>query len=151
MNEQQDLFHLIPQVAVRLVRERMIEAPQVAGPEAAARIASEFLRDHDREAMIGIYLSTAGTVVGLSIISIGTLSASLVRVADAMKAALLSNAASWIAAHNHPSGNPEPSVEDIAVTRKLVEAGLLMDVPLRDHVIVTPDGGFTSLARRGLL
>jgi proteasome lid subunit RPN8/RPN11 len=64
---------------------------------------------------------------------------------------LLHNAAAVIFCHNHPSGNPEPSHEDIAITRKLVEAGVLLDIPVRDHLVVVPDGSFTSFARRGLI
>ncbi|NNE69971.1 MAG: JAB domain-containing protein, partial [Rhodothermales bacterium] len=52
--------------------------------------------------------------------------------------------------HNHPSGNPEPSAEDVAVTRQLVDAGSILGIPVRDHVIVAGDG-FTSMARRGLV
>ena len=66
------------------------------------------------------------------------------------KAAILANAAALIVAHNHPSGNPEPSREDLKVTRQLVEAGKVMGIPLHDHLILTGDG-HTSFAERGLL
>lgn len=66
------------------------------------------------------------------------------------KAAVLANAAALIVVHNHPSGNPEPSREDIRITRQLVEAGRVMGIPIHDHLIIV-DGGYTSLAERGLL
>jgi DNA repair protein RadC len=66
------------------------------------------------------------------------------------KAAVLANAASLLLAHNHPSGNPEPSREDVEITKRLVETGRLMGIPVHDHLIVTGDG-YTSLAERGLM
>lgn len=64
--------------------------------------------------------------------------------------AILANAAAIILAHNHVSGNPEPSRDDLRITRQLVEAGKLMAIPLHDHVIIT-DSGYVSLAERGWL
>lgn len=152
MNNHPDLFTtVIPQVAVRLVQEQMVQGPIITGPEAAADVACKLLKDRDREHFIAIFLATNARVTGLSICHIGSINASIVRVADSFKAAILANAAAVIFAHNHPSGNLEPSTEDIVITRKLVEAGQLMDIPVRDHLIVAPDGGFTSLARRGVL
>jgi DNA repair protein RadC len=134
MNTQKTLFpNVIPQYSIRLVRDRMLDGPIVTGPEAAAQVACEFLKDRDREFFLAIFLSTSARVTGLSVCHIGSINCSIVRVADSMKAAILSNAAAVIYAHNHPSGNPEPSAEDIAVTGRLVEAGVLLDIPVRDH------------------
>ena len=66
------------------------------------------------------------------------------------KFALLVDARSVILSHNHPSGNPEPSREDVAVTKQLVEAGKVMGIPVHDHLIIAGDG-YTSLAERGLM
>jgi DNA repair protein RadC len=129
----------------------MLVGPVINGPEAAAEVACRFLKDKDREYFVAIFLSTSARVTGLSVCHIGSINCSIVRVADSFKAALLANAAAVIFAHNHPSGNPEPSAEDIVVTKRLVEAGQLLDIPVRDHIIVVPDGQFTSLARRGLV
>ena len=68
-----------------------------------------------------------------------------------MKVAILANAAAVIVAHNHLTGNPEPSREDIRITRQLVEAGKLMGVPIHDHLIILGDSGYTSLAQRGMM
>lgn len=151
-HEQLELLpNLIPQFAIRLVRDRMVDGPIVMGPDSAAQVASAFLQDRDREVFLAIFLATNGRVTGLHVCHIGSLSASIVRPADSFKAAILSNAAAVVFCHNHPSGNREPSREDIEITRRLVEAGRLIDIPVRDHLIVTPDGGYTSLAARGLM
>jgi DNA repair protein RadC len=67
------------------------------------------------------------------------------------KVALMLNAASVIVAHNHPSGNIEPSAEDLSITKQLVEAGKILGIPLHDHIIVAERGGFMSFAERGLV
>ncbi len=92
----------------------------------------------------------ANTLIGLACVSVDGLAASIVEPRQVFKVAILANAAAVILAHNHPSGNPEPSREDIRVTRSLVEAGKLMGLPIHDHLIIT-DHGYTSLAERGLL
>jgi DNA repair protein RadC len=83
-------------------------------------------------------------------VSIGGLAASIVEPRQIFKTAILANAAALILAHQHPSGNPEPSREDIRITRQLVEAGKIMGIPIHDHLIIT-DSQYTSLAERGVL
>jgi DNA repair protein RadC len=70
---------------------------------------------------------------------------------DVFKAAILANAAALICAHNHPSGATEPSRQDIRITKQLMEAGKLLDIPVHDHLIIGFDGAYTSLAERGLM
>ena len=65
--------------------------------------------------------------------------------------AYMVNAASVIVSHNHPSGNAEPSQEDLVITKQLVEAGKILGIPLYDHIIVTDGNGFTSFTERGLI
>jgi DNA repair protein RadC len=84
------------------------------------------------------------------VVSEGTLSASLVHPREVFKPAILESAASVILLHNHPSGDPTPSREDVHLTRQLVECGKLMDLPVRDHVILGR-GRFVSLAERGVV
>ena len=83
-------------------------------------------------------------------ITVGTLDAALVHPRDVFAAAVASNAASIILAHNHPSGDPEPSAEDIALTRRLADAGDLMGIPILDHVVLG-NKGYVSLAERGVV
>lgn len=140
----------VPVYAIRLVSERMMDGPIITTPTGVAKLACEYLANLDREHFIVILLATNGKVIGIHTCHIGSLSASLVRPADVFKVAILGNAASIIVAHNHPSGNLEPSREDIQITQQLVDAGKLMQLPVRDSLIVTSDGDFTSLAERGV-
>lgn len=150
---QLHLFAHLPLYTTRLVREAHFTFPersQVQTPEDVASVLGAYFEDKDREEFIVCLLDTANTLVGLSQASIGGLAASIVEPRQVFKVAILANAAALILAHNHPSGNPEPSREDIRITRQLVEAGLLMGIPIRDHLIMT-DHGYTSLAERGVL
>ena len=83
-------------------------------------------------------------------ISEGILNSSLVHPREVFQRAILEPAASIILLHNHPSGNPEPSSEDLLVTRQLVEAGKIIGIPVQDHIILTASS-YTSMAERGIL
>lgn len=141
-----------PVFRLRLVRERSrLALPRITGPCDLAPLVASYLDGADREHVVAVLLSNANAVLGITTISTGTLTASLVSPREVMKVALLSNAASVVVAHNHPSGNVEPSTEDVKVTRALVEAGRLMELPVHDHLIVGYDGAYTSLKERGLM
>src|SRR5437667_9282367 len=84
------------------------------------------------------------------IVSAGTLSSSLVHPREVFKLAILESAASVILLHNHPSGDPTPSREDIRLTRQLAECAKLLDLPIHDHVVIG-HGRFVSLAERGII
>jgi proteasome lid subunit RPN8/RPN11 len=132
------LFSGVPLYTTRLVRERTFTFPtrdQVRSPADAAAVLSEYFSDRDREEFVVAFLDTANTLTGLHVASVGGLAASIVEPRQVFKAAVLANAAAVLLAHNHPSGNPEPSREDVAVTRQLVEAGKVMGVPVHDHLI----------------
>ena len=147
------LFSGVPLYTTRLVRERTFTFPtrdQVRSPADAAVVLAEYFSDRDREEFVVAFLDTANTLTGLHVASVGGLAASIVEPRQVFKAAVLANAAAVLLAHNHPSGNPEPSREDVAVTRQLVEAGKVMGIPVHDHLIIT-DHGHTSLAERGLM
>lgn len=150
---QQRLFACLPVYSTRLVREATVTFPEryrVRSPADTALILQDYFRDKDREELIAVLLDTAHSIIGLVRVSVGGLQASIVEPAQVFKAAILGNAAAVILAHNHPSGNPEPSREDVAVTKKVVSAGELIGIPVLDHLIVT-DSSFTSLAERGLI
>lgn len=147
------LFSGVPLYTTRLVRERTFTFPtrdQVRSPSDAAAVLAEYFSDRDREEFVVAFLDTANTLTGLHVASVGGLAASIVEPRQVFKAAVLANAAAVLLAHNHPSGNPEPSREDVAVTRQLVEAGKVMGIPVHDHLILT-DHRYTSLAERGLM
>ncbi len=90
-------------------------------------------------------------VNAIEIVSTGTLSSALVHPREIFKAAILSNAHAVILCHNHPSGDPAPSREDREITRRLVEAGMLMGIEVLDHVIIGDHHRYVSFRERGLL
>ncbi|MEL6445860.1 MAG: JAB domain-containing protein [Bacteroidota bacterium] len=152
-NSQLHLFDRLPCYTTRLVCEREYPYPprvQVNGPCDAFPILREYYRGRDREEFVTLFLNTAAIITGFSVVSVGGLAVSVVEPRQVFKGAILANAASIVCAHNHPSGNPEPSREDVRVTQQLVEAGKLMGIPVHDHLIVT-DRAFTSLSQRGLM
>ena len=103
-----------------------------------------------RERFVVLWLSSGNKVVGFEVISEGILNSSLTHPREVFRGAIVATAASVILAHNHPSGNPEPSEEDIAITKQLVESGKIMGIPVHDHIIFA-ERKYTSLAERGLL
>ena len=150
---QQVLFSHVPMYTTRLVRETHFtfsHRKQVSSPEEVADLLQQYFQDKDREEFLVVLLDTSNSLIGFSQISVGGLAASIVEPRQVFKVAILANAAAIILAHQHPSGNPEPSREDIRITRQLVEAGKLMGVPVHDHLIIA-ENGYVSLAERGLL
>ena len=150
---QQVLFSHVPMYTTRLVRETHFTFPQreqVSSPEDVAAVLQHYFEDKDREEFIVVFLDQAHTMIGMAQISVGGLAASIVEPRQVFKTAILANAAAIILAHQHPSGNPEPSREDIRITRQLVEAGKFMGIPVHDHLIIAEDR-YVSLAERGLL
>lgn len=138
------------EIGRRVAVEPLEDRPLIRGPEDAARLKAPQLRDLPREEFWILLLNMASRVIGEYLVSRGGLAASIVEPRTVFRRAILESAAAVICVHNHPSGNPEPSAEDVAVTRQLVEAGGILGIPVRDHIIVAGDG-FTSLARRGLV
>jgi DNA repair protein RadC len=124
-------------VNIRLVREPSwySEVPLRKTKDAAELMAREFA-DYDREVFCILNLASDGKVINMNIVSMGTLNASLVSPREVFKSSILSNAASIIAVHNHPSGCVNPSKQDKLITQRLREAGGLMDIELLDHIIV---------------
>ena len=106
------------------------------------------LRDLDREHFVAVLLSTKNQVIDVVTVSIGSLSASLVHPREVLKPAIQASAAGIIVAHNHPTGDPEPSHEDIEFTRRLCRCCDTMGIRLLDHVIIG-DGAFESLKASG--
>ena len=149
---QLSLFHMVPVVSTRLVRETEATWPrtQVSSPDDVAAFFRAHFSDRLNEEFWIVLLNTANVVISLAQISTGGVAASIVEPRAVFRTAILANAAAIICLHNHPSDNPEPSREDIRITRQLVEAGKLMGVSVHDHLIVTHQG-YTSLAERGLM
>lgn len=108
------------------------------------------LRHQKKEHFVAILLDTQSAVLRRATIHVGTLNASLVGTREVFREAVRDGACSIIVAHNHPSGDPSPSPEDVRVTRGLVEAGKLLDIPVVDHVIIG-DEEYRSLSKMGLM
>lgn len=103
-----------------------------------------------QEHFCAAYLDSKGNLISKKTIHIGTINMSVVGAREVFREAVRENAASLIVVHNHPSGDPTPSPEDYSVTRKLVEVGRLLDIPLLDHVIIGHDR-YISLQEEGVL
>jgi DNA repair protein RadC len=126
------------------------ERPILQAPEDVARIFSPKLRDLQHEEFWALLLTTSNRLVRERRITSGTLNSSLVHPRECFAEAITEKAASVIFVHNHPSGNPEPSQDDIAITKQLSEAGRILGIPVYDHIIIG-GGQFSSFAQRGLL
>ena len=121
----------------------------IKGPQDGAEIASRFIGRDDREVFFVMCLNTKNHVVAVHRCHIGSLNASIVHPREVFKSVILNNAASIIVAHQHPSGDITPSMEDINVTKRLVEAGKLLGIEMLDHLVVNNEGKFTSLKEKG--
>lgn len=110
----------------------------------------EWLKDEPKEHFCAAFLDSKNRVISTRTIHIGTVNSSMVGPREVFREAIRENAASLIAVHNHPSGDTEPSPEDITVTKRLAEVGKLLDILLLDHIIIGSDG-YTSLSEQGHL
>ncbi len=137
-------------VSLKLVKENSFLYPErnVKSPEDAYKLLKQFLLEADREHFVVICLDTKNQPTAVNICHIGSLNASIVHPREVLKPAILSNSASIIVAHNHPSNDPTPSREDIEVTKRLVEAGKIVGIEVLDHLIVCTDR-FISLKEKG--
>lgn len=138
---------------IRLVRDGRLtleETPIIRKPEDTLPILAAELSELSYERFIALSLSSRNHVIAVLPVSSGSLNASIVHPRELFQRVILSNAASIILCHNHPSGDPTPSPEDIHLTRKLVEAGQLLDIPILDHIILGFPG-YTSFKEKGLI
>jgi len=119
-------------------------------PEDVADLLMPRFRYEAKENFLAVLLSTKNHVLKTPVISIGSLNASIVHPRELFREAINASAASVILAHNHPSGDPAPSQEDIELTLKLVEAGQMLDIPVLDHIILG-DGKYVSFKEKGIL
>lgn len=139
--------------AIELGRRLAVASPQekplIQSPEEAARLLMYEMGALEQEHMRVLLLDTRNRLVRIVDLYRGSLNTSLVRVGEVFRDAIRSNAASIIVAHNHPSGDPTPSPEDVAITRALVEAGRLMDIEVLDHLVIGRNR-YVSLKAQGL-
>ena len=110
-----------------------------------------YLGGVDREHFVVCMLDQKNHVIGIHTVSMGSLTASIVHPREVFKAAILANAATILCGHNHPSGDPQPSQADRAITHRLADAGKLLGVNVVDHIIIGGAGKYFSFADEGLL
>jgi DNA repair protein RadC len=133
----------------RLVQESPEERPSVHSPAEAAELVQYEMSALEQEELRVLLLDTRNHLLHIETVYRGSVNSSQVRVAEVFKAAIRRNAPNLIVIHNHPSGDPTPSPDDIAITRLIAQAGEILDVKLLDHIIIG-SGRFVSLKERGL-
>ena len=140
------LFELIK----RLGQEEVDSKARANSPRAVYQLVRWEMASLKKEEFRILLLDTKCKVIGIRKISEGSLTASIVHPREVFKEAILGSAYSFIAVHNHPSGETTPSKEDVAITKRLQEVGQVMGIQLLDHVIVSSEG-YTSLKDEGYL
>lgn len=133
-----------------LSQQKYLSDKKITSPQDIAEELIPILRDENKEQFIVICLNKSNKIIRKEVISVGSLDSSVVHPREIFKVAVENNAASIILIHNHPSGNPQPSNEDISITKKLVEAGKMMDIPVFDHIIIAGNT-YTSFVEKRLI
>lgn len=133
----------------RIAVEQAEEAPTVSSPAAAAGLLQYEMSGLEQEHLRTILLDVRNRLIRIHEVYRGSLTTSLIRTGEVFRAAIRANAAGMIVAHNHPSGDPSPSPEDLAVTRNLVAAGRLLDIPVLDHIVIGRNR-FISMREQGM-
>lgn len=125
------------------------DKPVVKSPADAANLLSD-MSMMEQEMMRTLLLDTKNRVLAIKTVYAGSVNTTVIRIAEVFKEAIRQNCAAIIVAHNHPSGDPSPSPEDVAVTRELVQAGKILDIDVLDHLVIGAGQKFVSLKERGL-
>jgi hypothetical protein len=138
----------------RFTRRRVAESfGTVRSPADVASLLSEFVRPDtaESEQLVVALLDTKNAIIGVETVYVGNVAGSSVRVGEVFRSAVRLNASALVVAHNHPSGDPTPSAEDVAVTREMASAGRVLDIALLDHVVLGSGGRSVSLRALGYL
>lgn len=135
------MSYKIPHLAMRMVRERTmtVASTQARSSSDVAAIAHKLIGNAPVEHVIAILVDGRANVTGVTTVAIGGMHGAALRPADVLRAVLAGQASAFILSHNHPSGDPKPSGEDVAFTDRIRAAADVVGVPLLDHVIVTRD------------
>lgn len=151
--DREILDKYIPLYRIELVRERLIPIkprPAIHNPDDIVAILRDELLKADREKLVCVMLNAKNVVIGMDIVSVGTLTSSLASGREIFKAAILLNSAAIILSHNHPSGDATPSREDIQLTDRISKAGEILGIKLLDHIIIAEHGNY-SFSQAGRL
>ena len=131
---------LFQAISERYAKEKILKKIPLTSPKAVADYLKQKLGREKKEHFVILSLDTRNYLIRENIISIGTLNANLVHPREVFKEAIDARAASVIVAHNHPSGDPEPSEDDLIITKRLTEAGKILGIEIIDHIIVAKNG-----------
>ena len=131
------------------MRNPVGERFQIKSPADAAKLMQVEMAHLDQEHLRTICLDTKNRVQRIKTVYVGSVNSALIRVGEVFKEAVKLNSTSIIVVHNHPSGDPTPSPEDVLVTRQIIDAGKLLDVDVLDHLVIGR-GRFVSMHERGL-
>jgi DNA repair protein RadC len=142
------LTYYVRELTTRKYRGRP-PAP-IRGPDDVLQVLEPRLKKQSREVFLVLLLNARHEVIGVETVSVGSLNASIVHPREVFKPAIVQSAASIVLAHNHPSGDAEPSEEDLSITKRLGQAGELLGIAVLDHVIIAKRG-VVSLRARQLL
>lgn len=139
-------------VSLKMVKESSVlyTNRKIVSPKDAIDLIRVLLEDCDREKLLVCCLNTKNEPTNISTVSVGSLNSSIVHPREVYKTAIISNSASIIIAHNHPSGNTTPSKEDINITERLKQAGKIIGIELIDHLILGY-GEYLSLKEKGYI
>lgn len=137
------------ELGIRMTLESPEERPTIHSPADAAALVKYEMSALEQEELRVLLLDTRNRVLGVVEVYRGSLNSSQVRIGELFKSAIRRNAAAVLVIHNHPSGDPTPSPEDLKITRAIIEAGKLLDIHVLDHLIVG-GGRFVSLKERGV-
>ncbi|MCB9206192.1 MAG: DNA repair protein RadC [Ignavibacteriales bacterium] len=132
------------------ISEKWFSKKKITSPQDVAEIFIPLLRDEIKEKFIVVCLNSSNQIIKFETISIGNLNSSIVHPREVFKVAIDNNSANIFLVHNHPSGNLEPSREDIQITKKLVDAGNIFDIKILDHLIIGGEA-YTSFVERRII
>jgi DNA repair protein RadC len=138
----------IPKYRIALVREKSIpwQARIFSGSQSVWKFGKQLTEDADREQFWALMLDSKNKLIGINLVSQGSLSSSIVHPREVLKPAILLSAAAIVVLHNHPSGDPVPSDEDRACTTRLTEACNVVGIRLLDHIIIVGESDFFSFS-----
>lgn len=144
-------MYRIPIYKIQLLRDGSVasERKQIRRPIEVVEIFQVVMKGLAQEALYTLTLDTKNNIIGLEQVYLGTLASIDVRVAEVFRLAIQQNAAAIIIAHNHPSGDPTPSSEDMYTTQSIIQGGEILGINVLDHLIIA-DENYLSLKEKGL-